>query len=279
MKSPALRYHGAKFRLAPWVLQHFPPHTCYVEPYGGAAGVLLQKPISFAEVYNDLDDQITNFFSVLRNPQQRDQLIAQITLTPYSRAEFNQAFLPTDCPIESARRTCIRAQMGFGSAGASKATTGFRIDTKRAYSTAQHCWVKLPSNLEAVANRFRGVLIENRPALQVMQDHDAASTLHFVDPPYVLSTRDATAAKRGYYRFEMTDADHIDMLTTLRQLKGMVVLSGYDSELYTSHLQGWHTVRIKARISGNRGTTHRTEVLYINPACKAALDPHTLGLF
>ena len=52
VRSPAIRYHGAKFRLASWLLQYFPPHDCYVEPYGGAAGVLVRKPRAYAEVYN-----------------------------------------------------------------------------------------------------------------------------------------------------------------------------------------------------------------------------------
>lgn len=44
VSSPVIRYHGGKFRLAPWVVEHFPSHTCYVESFGGAAGVLMQKP-------------------------------------------------------------------------------------------------------------------------------------------------------------------------------------------------------------------------------------------
>ena len=84
--KPALRYHGAKFRLAPWILQHMPAHKVYVEPFGGAAGVLLQKPRSYAEVYNDLDDDIVNFFTVVRNPTLCQELIKQITMTPYARS-------------------------------------------------------------------------------------------------------------------------------------------------------------------------------------------------
>ena len=75
MIPAALRYHGGKYRLAPWIIDFFPAHECYVEPFGGAAGVLLQKPRSYAEVYNDLDGQVVNFFRVIRDPETRQQLI------------------------------------------------------------------------------------------------------------------------------------------------------------------------------------------------------------
>ncbi|MDH0342087.1 DNA adenine methylase [Chromobacterium haemolyticum] len=273
---PVLRYHGAKFRLAPWIIGHFPPHQCYVEPFGGAAGVLLQKSRAYAEVYNDLDGEVANFFRVLRGPETRAQLIEAVIFTPYHRDEFEHAWEPSDDPIESARRLCIRAQMGFGSAGATKSATGFRIDTKREYGTAQQLWAYYPSALAEAGQRLSGVLIENRQAIEVMLAHDGPSTLHFVDPPYLHSTRVMNSSER-YYRHEMSDEDHIKLLETLLGLEGMVVLSGYSSDLYSSYLAGWETRSTDARIAAGRGAALRQEVVWLNPACSRALQG--TGLF
>lgn len=274
MNNPALRYHGGKFRLAPWVLSFFPPHQCYVEPFGGAAGVLLQKPRCYAEVYNDLDDDIANFFRVLRDPEQSRRLIELCALTPFARTEFNMAYEPTDDPVEKARRIAIRAAMGFGSAGASKHVTGFRTDTRRKYGTAQHIWAKYPDTIASIGQRLAGVLIENKPAIDVIQAHDAIDTLHYCDPPYVFATRDpraATASGSRYYRHEMSDEDHVALLAKLRTLKGMVIVSGYPSDLYDGLLGDWERHSTGARISGGRGAELRTEVVWLNQACSEAL--------
>jgi len=267
---PALRYHGGKYRLAAWIMQFFPKHGCYVEPFGGAAGVLLQKPRVYAEVYNDLDGDIVNFFRVVRNPIMRAALIEACRLTPYSRDEFDRSYDPTDDPLERARRTCIRAAMGFGSAGATKATTGFRTDTRRKYGTAQHNWAAYPDALGAIGERFAGVLIEKRDAVDVMLAHDGADTVHFVDPPYVHETRHMR--NKGGYRHELDDEGHHRLLDTLKSLKGMVVVCGYRTAMYDQHLAGWTTRETQARISGGRGTSLRTEVVWLNPACAAALE-------
>ncbi|HXD37839.1 MAG TPA: DNA adenine methylase [Rhodanobacter sp.] len=275
---PALRYHGAKFRLSGWIQQFFPPHKRYVEPFGGAAGVLLQKPRAYAEIYNDLDGDVVNFFRVLRNPLARSRLIEQCTLTPYARAEFDEAWEPTTEPVERARRIAIRAQMGFGSAGASKGITGFRIDTRRAYGTAQQLWAEYPAAIAAAGERFTGVLVENRPAIDVMRQHDGADVLHFVDPPYMHETRVMNAGKAGCYRHEMTDEQHGELLDALLELEGYVVLSGYPSTLYRDKLSGWQFFETRSRISAGRGTVLRTECVWINPACSAALQSAE-GLF
>lgn len=265
--TPLMRYHGGKFRLAPWIIAHFPPMSAfdvYVEPYGGAAGVLLQKPRSYAEVYNDLDGDVVNLFEVLRSAEQRQCLIEQITLTPYARGEFEQAFEAIEDPVESARRMLIRAYMGFGSAGATKGNTGFRIDTQRSYSIAPHHWARLPGVIGDVAERLTGVLIENRDALEVLIQHDSPRTLHYVDPPYLHATR-VMASHRRYYRHEMNEPQHAALLTLVKQLKGFVLLSAYASEQYAEALSGWTTVRTTSRISAGRGTATRHEHLWLNP--------------
>jgi DNA adenine methylase len=274
---PALRYHGGKFRLAPWLMQFFPPHGRYVEPFVGAAGVLIRKPRVYAEVYNDLDADIVNFFRVLRDPTMRADLIEACRLTPYARDEFDAAYEPTDDQLERARRTCIRAAMGFGSAGATKATTGFRTDTRRKYGTAQHNWADYPPAIASIGERFEGVLIENRDALEVIQSHDGPDTLHFVDPPYVHGTRHMRS--QGGYRHELDDAGHAALLDQLRAVDGMVVLCGYETDLYAQALPDWETHTTKARISGGRGTSLRTEVVWLNPACSEALRRRQGGLF
>lgn len=265
INHPLIRYYGGKFRLASWVISHFPKHTCYTEVFGGAAGILLQKPRAYSEVYNDLDGDIVNLFAVLRSERNRTKLIEQLILTPYARGEFELAWEHTDDEIERARRVIIRAQMGFGSAGATKGKTGFRIDTKRQYGTAQSLWAEYPQHLASIGQRLSGVLIENRPAIKVLKDHDAPTTLHYLDPPYVLDTRYTGAKNARIYRHEMSDEDHQTLLQVLLELEGKVIISGYSSELYQSYLSKWKCVKTNARISSGRGTGLRTECLWISP--------------
>ncbi|EAU5657267.1 DNA adenine methylase [Salmonella enterica] len=267
IKHPVIRYHGGKFRMATWIISHFPAHRCYVEPFGGVASVLLKKEPSESEVYNDLDGDVVNLFRVLRNPEVSQALITACALTPYSREEFTHAYGHSDDPVERARRLVVRATMGFGSAGATKGRTGFRLDTRRNSATVQAVWARQPDNLAAVASRFAGVLVENRDAIQRMRDHDVPSTLHFVDPPYVHDTR-VQVSKNSAYRFELTDDEHRQLLSALKSLSGMVIVCGYNSELYNDALSGWKRVTKTTSANGRAGSVQRTECLWINPAAQ-----------
>lgn len=275
--APVIRYHGPKFRLAPWVLQHFPPHTCYVESFGGAAGVLMQKPRSYAEVYNDLDGDIVNLFRVLQDQNSRSTLVERLVFTPYSREEFELSWEPSNEPVERAKRTIIRAQMGFGSAGATKGVTGFRIDTKRQYGTAQSLWATYPNQLAKVGQRFF-VLIENRPAIEVITAHEGTRTLHYVASPYMHDTRYRGASSGRYYKHEMNDAALRELLGVLLELEEMVVLSGCPSDLYAEILPDWACYSASARISASRGTASRTECVWLSPSCVVQVSQIGLDL-
>lgn len=272
---PALRWHGGKWLLAPWIIGHFPPHLVYVEPFGGAASVLLRKPRAHAEIYNDLDDEAVNLFRVLREPEQADSLTRLLELTPFARTEFELGWEPTDDRVERARRLIVRSFMGFGSnahsdMGRGHKTTGFRANSSRSGSTPAEDWRNYPGAMWALIERLRGVIIERRPAMQVMASHDATTTLHYVDPPYVHATRNQRNPydPKHRYRHEMSDADHGELLAFLQGLTGMVVLSGYPHPLYDNALSGWGRIEREALADGTRP---RTEVLWLNPACVAAL--------
>lgn len=129
---PVLRWLGGKWKLAPWIIGHFPPHRVYVESFGGAASVLMRKPRSYGEVYNDLDQEVVNLFRVLQSPAEAAELREKLRLTPFAREEFELGYLDCEDPIERARRLVILCFMGFGSNGHNKATrTGFRANSNR----------------------------------------------------------------------------------------------------------------------------------------------------
>lgn len=281
---PVLRWHGGKWRLAPWILQHMPKHRIYCEPFGGAASVLLRKPRSYGEVYNDLDDEVVTLFEVLRDAPQAKALEAALRATPYSRTEFKRAYQHTKDPLERSRRLIIRAFMGFGSNAHSSQekghrSTGFRSKSNRSGTTPSQDWANYPDALRAIVKRVAGVVIENRPAREVMAQHDTEETLHYVDPPYLPETR---ARGNRYdlawrmYRHEMTREDHAELLDFLCELDGMVMLSGYPDRLYDEALPDWKRLEMDTYADGAR---ERTEVLWLNPACAAALDAEQMPLF
>ena len=269
--TPALRYHGGKFRLASWIISHFPDHRVYKETHGGAASVLLQKPRSHGEIYNDIDRDIFNLFQVLRDPALAIQLIEACQLTPYSRDEFISAYEHSDNPVERARRTIVRSQMGFGSGAATFHKTGFRCEASRKHSTSAHCWAKYPFVISAICERLQGVNIENRDAIDLINYCDTPDTLIYCDPPYLPSTRNSRNAS-SVYQHEMTEADHLHLIDNLKKSVGMVVLSGYENELYMDSLPDWRFERKDSRISAGSGTKLKTECLWINPAATDALS-------
>lgn len=264
---PLIRYHGGKWKLAPWIISHFPKHRVYVEPFGGGGSVLLRKQRSYAEAYNDLDGELVNLFTVARD--NGEKLVKALELTPFSRTEFELSYEPTADSFEKARRTVIRCFQGFASNAHNK-PTGFRSNSNRSGTTPAHDWANYPHALMQTVKRLAGVVLENRDAIEVMEAHDSEDTLHYCDPPYVLSTR---ADQRSDYRFEMTDEQHLEFSQAVKNLSGMVVVSGYPSELYNELFSNWERFDKSTHADGAK---KRTECIWVNSAAFERFEQSTL---
>lgn len=267
---PALRYTGSKWKLADWVISQFPPHQLYCEPFCGSAAIFFRKPISPIEVLNDVYGDLVNFFRVLR--EKPDELIDQIELTPFSREEYQLAYESSQDPLERARRFYVLSWQSFGAYAGRK--SGWRVQKNTHRGTKITREWKRQDGLRYAADRLRDAQIENRDAAEVMAYFDSPTTLFYIDPPYVLKSR--SEGSRSRYMHEMQDADHRQLAEFLHLVRGMVILSGYDSELYSELYAGW---RIVSKSTTTNGNSTATEYLWISPntdACWAEVRP---GLF
>ncbi|RTG93477.1 DNA methyltransferase [Thermus scotoductus] len=257
-----LRYPGGKWRLAPWIIRHFPHHDAYVEPFGGSAAVLLQKAPSPLEVWNDLGGEVYNFFLVLRDEGLCARLVRALELTPWHRLEYERCLQglgePQDDPVERARRFFVASWQGVwgGSWRYVRSGSRFAITPSEAWGPFEH--------LLAASQRLRRVQFEHRDAFAVMKEYDAPESLFYLDPPYLASTRAQPGAQ--YEVDTATEAWHRELLETVLSLRGMVVLSGYPSPLYEEVLErrGWVRVEILARGNAMR-RKDRVEALWLSP--------------
>ena len=109
--------------------------------------------------------------------------------------------------------------------------------------------------LEA-AERLKGVQIENLPADEIIKRYDTSDVFIYADPPYLHGTR-----KNYLYKYEMTDAEHLQLLELLMKHPGKVLLSGYDNEMYNELLVGWKKISKDTRAECG---LKRTEILWMN---------------
>jgi DNA adenine methylase len=264
VERPIMRYFGGKWKIAQWIISHFPAHKIYVEPFGGAASVLVQKPPVFREVYNDLNGDVINLFHVLQDRKAYADLRQKLKFTPFARGEYELGYEKTADPVERARRLLIKSWMSFGGAGDDRYMTGFRTNISQTDKDHAREWCNWLEVLPLFVERFRRVTIENAPANDVIKGHDSPDTLFYIDPPYSHGTR-----RRNRYSIEMSDGDHQELLQVLVELSGFVILSGYRSELYDRALADWPSFTKSTQSQSN---AKRTEVLWLSPRTWAAIS-------
>jgi DNA adenine methylase len=265
ISRPAFRQYGGKWQLSDWILSHFPTHTIYVEPFGGAFSVGLRKAPIATEVYNDLHADAVNFFQQLQ--LRPASLIAAIAASPRTKTEFERCQEPTSDPLEWARRYYLNCQMSRAGGGGRWCSGASSVRLGQPQYDDSHLW--------AIAKRLRNVQIFNRDALDIIRQYDSPDALFYVDPPYPHQSRrskdnrhqdQVNAQPRRQYRHEMKDEHHHHLAEVLHHVQGAVIISGYNCPLYEELYQGWQRVEKLTRTGIN---TEAIESLW--------LSPHVLG--
>lgn len=254
MKKTILKYPGAKNRIAKWICENIPLHEVYLEPFFGSGAVFFQKDPVKIETINDLDDNVVNYFMVIRN--QCNELVSALEMTPYSREEYVRSFeiLENDSEVEKARKFAVRCWQGFGCSNLYR--NGFRSSQQSRSPHTTKEWSQLPERLLFATERLKNAQIEKLPAVELIKRYDSKDVFIYADPPYLRGIR------KGYlYHHEMENSEHVELLEVLKKHPGKVILSGYDNELYNSLLPGWRKLSKKTQAEGG---IERTETLWTN---------------
>lgn len=251
-----VKYPGAKWRIADWIISMMPPHKSYLEPFFGSGAVFFRKSKSRIETINDLDGEVVNLFRCVR--EDAAELARRVSATPYARTEYYAAFdnPSTEDSFEQARRFLLRHWQGHGFRSCSR--SGWKHDVNgREFDYAVRYWNELPGWILQAVTRLKEAQIECMDAERLIPRFNRTDVLLYADPPYLPSTRKI----KKQYAHEMTDADHVRMLELLLQHKGPVMLSGYDNEMYNMALNGWQKHQTETTVEKG---LHRTETLWTN---------------
>lgn len=250
-------YPGNKSQHSPWILEQLPEHRTYVEVFGGAAGVLANKPPSYNEVYNDVDGDLVQFFDTLR--ERGDELAEWLSQVPYSREKYDEwsekyydGWRPDD-PIKRAGVFYFLRQVSFN--GKYYTPGGFAVSTRR---NQARTYANQIDRLETFADRFAEVVVENLDWRACLEQYDEPETLFYCDPPY--------PGKEFRYR-EGPGFDHDAFVDGLLALEGRWVVSYGDPPAELLEVaETIVTKETKYRMaSGYNGDTEEsTEVLAMN---------------
>lgn len=277
--TPPLKWHGGKWYLARKIIDLMPPRCStpnsprrddqgwlhYVEPYfGGGSVMLANDPEGISEVVGDANGSLTTFWRVLRDSDKFTKFVRIIEAVPFSEQEWTDAVkhLKGTDPVSRAVAFYIRCRQSLAGRNDSFAPLS-KNRTRRAMNEQASAWLNAVEGLEAVHSRLKRVAILNRPAVDVIRQQDGPKTLFYCDPPYLPETR---SAREVYGEFEMSKSDHSQLLATLKECSGKVMLSGYPSQLYDRTLRDWnrHTFDLPNNSAGGKTKNRATEVVWCN---------------
>lgn len=269
INSP-FKWAGGKSRFRQYILPLIPSHTCYVEPFCGAAWVLFGKPPSDVEVLNDIDQELVTFFRVVK--EKPEELLASFEWELVARAEFER--LANLDPLEltdvqRAHRFYYLIMAGWGGEANYP-----RFQTS--VSDGGHgnrligALKRLRERIEPVYQRLKTVIIENLDWEECIDRYDRDKTFFYVDPPY--------PGNGVNYKHNMRDwQEHQRLSDKLAGCKGRWILSSYDRPEVRDMYRGLYIVPVQTYSGMKTAKTSQErvineEVLIANYPITAQID-------
>jgi DNA adenine methylase len=234
--SPLI-WFGGKGKQAEYIISKMPSHKVYIEPFGGSAHVISQKPRINHEVYNDIDGIVVNF--ILQSIENTDELIERCSVIPYSRElyeRYRKEELPRD-PLEKAVRFFYLNRSAISKGNAEEVPkTGWRHSTSSSQNPAMG-YMNACEKIKIFAKRMQGVMIERMDFRQLIEKYDSDEALFYVDPPYV--------GREKSYALTVEDKKdplklHKDLAKILNGVKGKVIISYYPDPLIDELYKDWN---------------------------------------
>jgi len=261
-------YPGSKTTYAGWIIDHFPEHHLYVEPFGGAASILVAKSRSDIEVYNDLNGDCVRFFKAVRDKP--SELARWVEYTPYSRELFEQYVesypeWPNDT-IEKAGRFLFIQSAAFGGKGVMSGSPTFSVakgDSERSWCNEVK-WDSKSDHIKQIAKRFKSVNIEQLDYAKLVEKYDHEDAFFYFDPPYIDVGND-------YYQVEDGGFDHERFTETVLDMDAKWPIS-YDHNI-PERLQDFHSVKRTKTATMSAQNPEKVETLTMN------YDPETTAMF
>lgn len=220
INSP-IKWVGGKSRLRKHIIALLPPHTCYLELFGGAGWVLFGKPPSAVEIFNDIDQELITFFQVVR--EQPEALIASFEWELVSRAEFERlaALAPSQLTaVQRAHRFYYLIMAGWGGE-LNYPRFQTSITDGGGGNRLLGALRTLRARLEPVHQRLSSVIVENLDWKACLDRYDREGVVAYVDPPYPGNGCNYAHNMRSWQQ-------HEELAQRLHQTKCRWIYSSYD---------------------------------------------------
>ena len=254
---PIFNYFGSKYWLSRKLLCLIPPHHTYIEPYCGSAAMFFAKQPAKIEILNDINHNISTLFSILRDPLKLKILSELITLTPYSREDFESAltYRQEENDIVRTWKFLILSNMGF--AGKQRYKTGWKAGYKEFRTIS--VWNRIPERLALAALRLKNAQIDNRPGIDVITRADHKGSFFFIDPPYPYYS---FKTPKRFYDFTMSNDEHHELVNILKTITGAAMITMYQNEIYDQLIDfGYHKINV---INKDLLKNSKIETVYMN---------------